>query len=75
MAQVNTHTQRDMNNAWSDMVTSSSPPLPFTVLFLLGSYNEYGMFQLSLPTNHVGLLKLYSFSKLLTITILKLRAT
>jgi hypothetical protein len=38
-------------------------PPPFALLvitsFLLGSYNEYGISQFSLPTNYTGLFKPY----------------
>lgn len=35
--------------------------LPFIAFSLIGSYNQYGMSQIPLPTNCVGLFKSYSF--------------
>ena len=41
--------------------SSSSLASPFITFFLIGSYDEYGISQLSLSTNHMNLFKPYSF--------------
>jgi hypothetical protein len=46
ITQAMTHTQRHVNNAWSEM-TTSNPCLALHCIFLLGSYNEYGISDLS----------------------------
>ena len=60
IAQAYTHTQMHMNNVWSEMVSCS----PFFCLFIVflhffGSYKQYGITHIPLPTSVVALFLLF----------------
>ena len=68
-ARANTHTQRHVNNAWSEM-TTSSPGLVLYCSSLLGSYNEYEIYQLSFFHKPYGFIQTLFTLKPLTKIIL-----
>ena len=48
-----------MTNAWSEIVIIIAPCLAFYCIFLAWFIREYGISQLPLPTNNMGLFKPY----------------